>query len=841
LKFWPFLFRELRKHHRFALLFITLLGLGLSGFLLVEALRTSVARSLATHSRSILSADVSISLRRPFTKEEEDTLSKMLAGHSVSRTVEFFSMLAKGKESRLVLIKAVDSAYPLFGSLKTNLANETKIGTSLGTEKPLLVVSPEVLEQIGAQEGDNLSVSGAPFFVQGSILEDPTQSFRTFALGGRAYLHQRHLAQTKILQPGSTATYSFLVLAANESAANELKMRIQRAFPSPDWRISTAKEAGESSLRALGYLGDFLGLVSLIALLLSSLGAAYLYRSYLEKRKHEIAIYRALGLPLPMIQWQVIAQTSVLALVSLLPAILLTKLLLPVLENLINQWSVSPLELGLYPESILPLLLLCLLGTPLLLLPEILVLKRFTPLALFREQERESMRRPWLHFLPALLLFCALAPLVARSFRTAGIFLGLLGLLVVLLFAVFYFFSLLLRQRGGTWTTRHAFLILSRRKRSAATVFLTLSLGSLLVHLMPQLEASLRAELDSPQTLLPSLFFFDIQQEQKSQLELALSKMGHDLNSISPLVRGRILAVNGQAFVRETENSSFMRTREDEQSAQFRNRAVNLSFRESLQASETIVRGRPFAPTWNQSEIPEISIESRFAQRLGVKLGDVLKFDVQGTEIDGKIVNERRVRWTSFQPNFFLVFQDGVLNEAPHSYLANIGSVPKTEKRKIQSLVAENFPNVSVIDVAVTIEKALELLARMRLALILLATLALAAGLSVLASVLSLEATDRARSLVLYRTLGASQGDLRRILFTESFVVSIVAVMFGALGSVLFTFGLSTFLFDGAFQIAYAPLFLLSLALLSIAMIVSWLASRASMKRSPLEILRSVD
>ena len=447
------------------------------------------------------------------------------------------------------------------------------------------------------------------------------------------------------------------------------------------------------------------------------------------------------------------------------------------------------------------------------------------------------MRRPLLHYVPALLLFGALAPLTARSFRNSAIFLGMLAALVLVLWLVFLGFSRMLRARRGSWTTRHAFLLLSRRRRAAAVVFLTLALGSLLLHLLPQLEASLRAELEAP-TRLPSLFLFDIQQEQKEALEAKLAERGHKLSSISPLVRARIVAVNDRAFERAEDAGSF-RTREDEQDAQFRNRAVNLTFRPALQDSESILAGQPFPGPWGGTGIPSVSVETRYAERIGVKIGDVLRFDVQGTEVLGRIVNERRVRWTSFQPNFFLVFQDGVLNEAPHTWLANLGAVPKEEKRAIQRELAKDFPNVSVIDVAATVERALDLLARMRLALVLLAALALAAGLSVMASVLSLEARERARSLVLYRALGAGEGDLRAILLKESLAVCVTAVGFGALGSVAFTYGLSRFVFDGAFRVAGVPLAAFSAALIVVGLVVSWLATRGLVKRTPLEALRN--
>jgi putative ABC transport system permease protein len=170
--------------------------------------------------------------------------------------------------------------------------------------------------------------------------------------------------------------------------------------------------------------------------------------------------------------------------------------------------------------------------------------------------------------------------------------------------------------------------------------------------------------------------------------------------------------------------------------------------------------------------------------------------------------------------------------------LANLAALSVPDKLGIQSLLAKSFPNISVIDVAPSIERILDQLGRMRLAVLLLAALALSAGLSVLASVLTLEANERAKSLILYRTLGAAEEDLRKLLFTESLVVSTLAIGLGAAGSVIFTYGLSRFIFDGAFALNFRALFGFSFLLLAVSLLVSHLASRGLVRRPPLEILR---
>ena len=156
--------------------------------------------------------------------------------------------------------------------------------------------------------------------------------------------------------------------------------------------------------------------------------------------------------------------------------------------------------------------------------------------------------------------------------------------------------------------------------------FVALSLGALLLNLLPQLRAGLLAELEQP-TKLPSLFLFDIQEDQLAPLQEKFRSSGLELENLSPLVRARLLSVNGAAFERTTSAEGF-RTREEENEARFRNRGFNLSYRAGLSGAETLVAGTPFKGSGN-----EISVEERFADRVGVGIGDTLLFDVQGVEV----------------------------------------------------------------------------------------------------------------------------------------------------------------------------------------------------------------
>ena len=171
---------------------------------------------------------------------------------------------------------------------------------------------------------------------------------------------------------------------------------------------------------------------------------------------------------------------------------------------------------------------------------------------------------------------------------------------------------------------------------------------------------------------------------------------------LSPLIRARLVSVNGEPFQREMDDSNRqMLTREEERERRFRSRGLNVSYRPDLFNSEKIVAGTPLSNDYDfDSGLPaEISIEERYASRLDLEMGDLLVFDVQGIPVEGKIVNLRQVKWNSFQPNFFILFQTGVLEDAPASFLGSVSGLDAASRISVQTRIIKEFPNVSVIDV----------------------------------------------------------------------------------------------------------------------------------------------
>src|SRR5690606_18960829 len=226
--------------------------------------------------------------------------------------------------------------------------------------------------------------------------------------------------------------------------------------------------------------------------------------------------------------------------------------------------------------------------------------------------------------------------------------------------------------------------------------------------LVPQLQDFILNEIRVPKgRVIPQLFLFDIQEEQLEGLDALIGGRGRELTRPSPMVRARLEKVNGAAFKRDEGGES---TIEDRSRRQFRNRGFNLSFRDSLSDAETLVAGEFWKGPAPEGAVPEISMEKDFAKRLDLKLGDRLVFDVQGVEVEGRVTSLRQVRWASFQPNFFVLFQPGALEDAPKTFLATVNQVPPEEAEDLQNRVSEAFPSVTILNLKDMIDKTVETL-----------------------------------------------------------------------------------------------------------------------------------
>jgi putative ABC transport system permease protein len=369
---------------------------------------------------------------------------------------------------------------------------------------------------------------------------------------------------------------------------------------------------------------------------------------------------------------------------------------------------------------------------------------------------------------------------------------------------------------------------------------MAIGLGVLLINFIPQVKTTLTTEFESPnKSKVPSFFLFDIQSDQMQPLESFLEKKDIPINIAAPMIRAKLISVNDIAFEKGKSSNEAM-TREEERERRMRNRGFNLSFRGELLNGEEILKGRFFKGTWDEasSKLPEISIVESFAKRLDIKMNDKLKFLIQGLEIEGVVTSFRKVKWNTFNPNFFILFQPGVLEFAPKTHLATI-KVNKQSRNMVQNEIVNTFPNVSIIDVTRLIEKIAYYIDQMGDALRWMAALCILCGLFVIFSISYFQSNKNINQIGLYKALGANNQTIRSSFSLQTLLVTIIASLFGILLSFLLNFCFAYFIFDSIPQFEWETPLVTLVILIILTQAISFFTLRKLFKISPRTLINS--
>ncbi|MCB0362282.1 MAG: FtsX-like permease family protein [Bdellovibrionales bacterium] len=748
--------------------------------------------------------------------------------------------------SRLTQIRAVDASFPFYGKIEASRYYPVEqlfpLKFDSQDDTKGVWVYPELLHQLKAKLGDSIRIGESEFTLLGVVTNDASAGIST-SMAPRAYISINHLADTKLITPQSLVWYStlFSIASIEENRLNEYEKTLKENSNIPqDVEIYSHHSSGQQMGRLINYLTDYLGLISLTALFLSAIGAIYLFRSYFSTKIYEIAVLQCLGMSPLHILILILVQMGLLGILGALPAIGASYLLVPGIATIVRKLLPIELDSSIEPITIIASLFIALTSSILICLPTAFKTKKIKPALLLRGEHRPSQpMHPLLvaaTYSPALIGLWSLSIWQAHSWKVGSLFILLLGVSG----SFIWLFGMQILKGISRWSDHYSFFFTSiskemtRRPSSTLISFLSLSLGALLLNIAPQLQTNLQGELDHPEkSRLPSFFLFDIQEDQLSELEEFVSQLGLNLDQISPLVRARLLTVNGEDFERKKESS--LVTREEERESRFRNRGFNLSYRSELSDSETITEGQDFTGPFdsNSNKLAEISVEKAFAERLDLRLGDKLLFDIQDIPIEGRIINFRKVKWTSFQPNFFIQFQSGVLESAPKTYLASLPDMEFSTRISVQDKIVDRFPNISLIDISRITKQLIDITQQMRWALDFMAFLNIFVGLFVLFAITNHQIRERRWEMTLLKVIGFSTKKIRNMFIIQFFFVSLMASLVGVVTSLAVSYSLSNLLFDSLWLWQWqAPLYSI-LFVVILSFLVCYFSSKKILNMKP--------
>ncbi len=833
--------RDSRGQRRKLLLFTLCIVFGIGALVAIRSFRHNLESAIDEHAQTLLGSDLRLSSLRPFDDETEAFMASLNAAET-AQEVRFRSMayFTKQGTSRLVQVRAVEGDFPFYGEMETIPAD---LNFQL-EEKPLAVVEESLMQQFGARRGDTLKLGRHEFVIAGELLRIPGETEIRGIFAPRVYIDKRYLGRTGLVQRGSLTSYR-VHFRFSGGYTEEIKERIEEAkegsFADKRVRVDTVERRKRNLGRRLDNMYDFLNLVGFIALFLGGLGVAGAVQVYLTDKLNTVALLRCLGASVRQAFWIYLIQVLSIGIIgSLLGALLgvSVQFLLPaVLESFL------PFNVAVFISwgSIFLSLVFGLGVTLLFSFIPLLTVRSVTPLRALRVSFEEShlLRKDpyfWLvvGIIAALVLFFSLAQTSKFVFGLA--FAGALAVSLLLLGGLAWGLRHGLKRffpKRWPYLWRQGLSNLFRPHNRTLFLTITLGMGTFLIYTIYLTQSFLlqQVEIDSGDKR-PNMVLFDIQPDQIEDVERIVEDAGYTVWESVPMVVMRLSEINGRT-VREIKNDPNSKT--DGWTLRWEYRTT---FRSELIDTEEIIEGN-FTPRSDGSEPVPISIEKSIAEEMHVFLGDSLLFDVQGIPISTVIDSVREVDWAQLRPNFYMLFPEGVLEEAPAFY-ALVTKVPdRTALASLQQKIIETHPNVSAVDLSLVLETLSSILDRVAFVIRFMAVFTVATGLMVLIGAVVTSRYQRIQESVLLCTLGATGGMIRRIMTVEYLLLGLLAGLTGSILAVAASWGLAFFVFELPFTISWIGFLgsVLTVTLLTLG--TGLINSRGIASHPPLAILRA--
>jgi putative ABC transport system permease protein len=730
-----------------------------------------LANGMQNSSAEFLGADLALVSSRRVDAGWLDAAREQ--GLRLAETLEFASVVLHGEQLQLSSIKAVDGQFPLHGSMRTATTVYAGDEATAGVPAPGEAwAAPRLVQALGIAVGDRVEVGESRLRVSRVLTFEPGQMRDVFGVAPRLLINMADVPATGVIQPGSRLSWQYL-FAGPSDAVGRYRDLIEGRLQAGQ-ELMGVREGRRALGTALERAERFLGLAVLAAIVLAGVAVAMAVRRYTERHFDMSAMLRCLGA----------GQRDIL-LIFLLQLLFIGLLagLVGCLLGWLAQWGLVALLADMLPAasadtSLWPLLPGLATGLVILAgfaLPPLMRLREVPPLRVLRRDLAPLPARSWLVYGAALL---AVAVLMWRYTQNWPLTFSVLGggIAAMLLLALLGLALLAVGRRlnggvGAAW--RFGLNNLWRNRRSSISQVLAFGLTLMAMAMIALVRSDLLTTWQNqlPENA-PNHFAVNILPNEVEAMRAFLQGHSVPASAIYPMVRGRLVSINAVA-VREAVTK-------EEGDHNALNRELNLTWSDRLQADNAIVDGLWWLP--GDVGRPLVSVESRLADRLGIRTGDVLGFTVGGEEISAKVASLRAVQWDSFRPNFYMVFPPGgVLENLPATYITSF-YLPPGDKRLLVDMVRQ-FPAVTVLELDLIMAEVGRIFRQVTLAVEYVLLFVLLAGFAVLFAALQNSLDERLYEGALLRALGASRRQLRAGHLAEYTALGLVAGLVAATGT----------------------------------------------------------
>jgi putative ABC transport system permease protein len=853
--------RELRAAWRRLVFFFICVALGVGAIVALRSVIQNVRGGMVREARAMMASDIMISTNRPWTPEALKKIAARIAAAPVrarTEAVEIATMVraaGEGTVARMVEVRAVQPGFPFYGELELEGGVRYSHDMLRGGG---VIARPELLAQLGIQQGDAILIQGKPFTIRGVLLKEPGRRTGAFTLGPRVFMDFDDLQRTGLLSFGARASRQ-IMLRVDDGGVSDLTQQLRDDLRDDfvgAWSYRQAENDIDEDMRRAE---NYLSLVGFVIVVLGGIGVWSVTRVFVKQKIRSIAILKCVGATTRQVLATYVIQVLLLGLTGSLLGTALAAAGLRAVPDTMTA-ALGGTELALTPSAVVQGVAVGLLVSLLFSLVPLLEVRRVKPLLLLRGGDPaaavvnvgprvafgERLRRiDWLQALTGVAVTAALVGIAswqASSLEVGLVVCGGFVALAALLHGAGWLLVRAVRPLSKTpiFALRHAVVGLRRPGNQTRVILMAVGLGTFFVLGVRALQGNLIEEfavtLDAGG---PDMFLVDIQQDQADAVRPFLEKYresGAPAPRLIPVLRARVTQVKG-AEVNLDNIQEVRRTRG-------LGREYVITYRDHLEANETLLKGQFWTgqgPQPKDATELQVSIERQIHERFNIGIGDLMRFEILGRTMQARVMSVRDVEWEDARSGgFMFVFRPGPLSEAPHTFIGIIRAPSETTARaRMQYELVKAFPNVSAIDVREVMASVRGVVENVTLAVTVVGGIALFGGVLILVGAVAMTKFQRVYEAAILRTLGASTRTLTSMLAAEYTTLGLLSGIIGAAGAFVLSWAVCSYVFGIDWR--PAPGLMIGGAVLTAALvaIIGVIASADVLRKKPLATLRA--
>lgn len=827
--------RDSRKDRSRLVLFMSSIILGVAALVAINSFNDNLVRDIDTQSKSLLGADMSVGGNKPIP---EDLLVSLDSLTDIKSTeVELFSMsyLPSKDESQFVRIKAMTGDFPYYGKLLTDPPS----AASNYQNGRYALVDDGMMLQYKLEVGDSIKLGEVTFPILGRLMN----AFGSFDAGTSfapsVYISGEQMQATALIQQGSLVNYKNYYKVQDKVDLKAWKTKRRKQFQDESMRITTIEDQRENLQKAFSNLNNFLNIVALISLLLACIGVASSVVIYVKTKVQSIAILRCLGMKREEAFLVYFTQIFVLGVLSVIVGVAFGSVIQMALPLVLKGLLPYEVTMTISWPAMIKGLFMGVLITTLFALGPLLGVRNITPLKTLRVSDEPAPHDP-LRTLIYIMIFLTIGSFLFNltgSAIEALVFTGGILMAFLVLYGVANLVTWGVRKylsHNAGFIIRQGLSNLYRPNNQTRMLIVSIGLGTGILTLLFILQGLILNNVEGMGAgNQPNMIVFGIEADQKQEIEDIAASFDMPVIQHLPVVTMELAGWKGKT------KKEWMQDKTRTASRWAINREARVSYQAEMADDDELNAGR-YTGTYDGGDSILISLGERYADGLDVSIGDELVWNVQGAMIKTYVGSIRRINFRKMESRFFILFPEGVLEEAPQFMILVTKSPDKQTTADFRKEVVKQMPNVSVIDLGSILVTLNDIITKVSYVIQFMAGFSILIGLIVLISSLFLSKFQRIRESVLLRTLGAVEQKIYQINAVEYAALGILSALTGIILATIGSYLLAHFVFELKFNLNWWPILGIFLFIVGLTVLIGLWNSRDVVKRSPLEVLRRV-